>query len=809
MLITPFNPIDSINESINQARKKLLLNLHAENTVLNGKYIIVKGKKVINFGSCSYLGLETDDRLKKAAIHSILHFGTQFSSSRTYLELPLYNELETLLNKIFNAPAVLFSSTSLGHKSVIPILVGDRDAAICDQYAHISMQEEVKKLQAAGTRVEILRHCHVNELEEKLKQLHSKHAKVWYFSDSVYSMLGDLAPIKELVILQKKYSSLHLYLDDAHGMSWTGVNGNGYVLSQTGLNQNMVLSTSLAKGFASAGGVFVFGNRSEYERVSAWGGALTYSGPQQPAVLGASIASAKIHLSSGITLIQMQLKGKIEYCNMLLKRSGIPIIKESMSPIFFIGTGTPKVAYNLMQRMLDEGFFLNLAVYPAVPETRCGLRFIITQHHQPADIDHLIKTLAFHYPKAMEEEGQSIRDVEKYFKLRIEGRSLRSTLPVDFSVQHERAVRNISREWWNEYVGKNGLLTWDNLILMEESFSNNPIEEENWDFHYFIVRDPVGKPVVVTFFTSAIAKEDMLLPASVSKTIEQLRRKNKYYLSPRCFVMGTLMTDGEHMYIDKGHERWANALTCLLNKVKEVQSKAGASMLLMRDFPERDVEIKSFFLQHGFVPAVMPPSLSINNEKRMTRSAFIQRLPSRRRHRLRKEVLEMEGLFSIEYSKEIPPGKISALFQLYKQVKDRSFEINNYALPEKLFYKINAASDWEKIIMRYKATGEVAAFVFAYDDPADAYHPLILGMDYRFKEHKIYKQILFQSVMRGFALNKSRIFLGLTATMEKRKLGAALNKNFVYIQSDDTLSSQVIDAIRLGRRYPDWAKVYC
>src|SRR5690606_9464379 len=120
----------------------------------------------------------------------------------------------------------------LGHKAVIPIIVEDDDVCIYDHFAHISMQEEIIKLQSRGIKVLITRHNKTDELENKIKKLESKHRRIWYFTDGIFSMHGDMAPLEELVELQKKHSCLHLYIDDAHGMSWTGTNGSGFCLSR-------------------------------------------------------------------------------------------------------------------------------------------------------------------------------------------------------------------------------------------------------------------------------------------------------------------------------------------------------------------------------------------------------------------------------------------------------------------------------------------------------------------------------------------------------------------------------------------------
>ncbi len=110
--------IDTIDEIATYGAKKGVFHLNTGNFKINGSKIFLNGeinKEVINFGSCSYLGLEFDNRLKQGAKDAIDCYGTQFSTSRTYISNRYYKELETLLGRLFNAHAVVTPTTTLGH----------------------------------------------------------------------------------------------------------------------------------------------------------------------------------------------------------------------------------------------------------------------------------------------------------------------------------------------------------------------------------------------------------------------------------------------------------------------------------------------------------------------------------------------------------------------------------------------------------------------------------------------------------------------------------------------------------------------
>lgn len=159
--------IDMVHEIISTGKDRGIGQLMTEDQNYDGRIITVKGKKLVNFGSCSYLGLEVDQRLKDGAIDAIQRFGVQFSSSRTYLSCSLYKEYEDLISRIFESQVVLSTSVSLGHHAVMPVVVGQEDAVILDQQVHASVQDAAQKLRAKGVHVTIIRHNDLDELKKK------------------------------------------------------------------------------------------------------------------------------------------------------------------------------------------------------------------------------------------------------------------------------------------------------------------------------------------------------------------------------------------------------------------------------------------------------------------------------------------------------------------------------------------------------------------------------------------------------------------------------------------------------------------
>ncbi|MCA8973099.1 MAG: aminotransferase class I/II-fold pyridoxal phosphate-dependent enzyme, partial [Planctomycetes bacterium] len=384
---------------------------------LDGRMVTVDDRDTVNFGSCSTLGLETHPDLIAGTIAATLRFGTQFSSSRVYASVSLYAELEGLLRELFGKPVVVCASTTLGHCAALPTIVGDRDAVIVDMQAHSSMQMAVGLLRARGVKATVIRHNDMDSLAQKITELEAEHERVWYIADGLYSMYGDYAPLDRLQQLLDAHGKFHLYIDDAHGMSWAGANGVGYVRSKIAHHERMVLAVSLNKAFAAGGGALVFPNEQLADLVRTCGGTSIFSGPIQPPMLGAACASARLHLSGALRQRQARLRHLVAHTNRRLQEAGLPQFEASDSPVFFVPVGAPGACVNLVDWMKRDGFLMNAAGFPATPKRRGGLRFVINVNLREADIDRMVERLAHNYEPALEAAGSSLAEVARAFGL--------------------------------------------------------------------------------------------------------------------------------------------------------------------------------------------------------------------------------------------------------------------------------------------------------------------------------------------------------------------------------------------------------
>lgn len=379
--------------------------IRLEDERLEGPYITVDGARLVDFGSCSYLGLNRHPALARGATDALRRFGTGHSSSPMYTALGLYGTLEARLEQIFDAPVVVAPTTTLAHLAALPVLIGPEDLLLIDQFSHASLQLAADVLRGRGTQVDTVPHNDVAALRDRLIEDTARYRQVWFATDGVFSMFGDLAPVTEINALLSEFANLHVYYDDAHGFGWAGEHGRGYVASEIAWHPRMIIAAGLSKSFGATGGVLAFGDPALRRRVQYTGGPLTFSGPIQPADLGAAVASADFHLSTLYSERQRQFQQHIALAGDMLTEYGLPVASFDHTPIWFIVIGQLETVLEITRAVMDDGYYVNPASYPAVPIGSAGIRFTQTLHQSAAQLEGLIGSLLRHISVA---EGRDV-----------------------------------------------------------------------------------------------------------------------------------------------------------------------------------------------------------------------------------------------------------------------------------------------------------------------------------------------------------------------------------------------------------------
>lgn len=802
------NSTHTLNQIIEDGTRKNLLHNYTQDKQFEAQgNVTINEETLINFGSCSYLGLEDNFKLKEGVIEAVIKYGTQFSSSRTYLSLGLYHDLECSLQQIFNKPLIVTASTTLGHLAAIPIVVEENDVVIVDLQAHSSMQMTIQLLKAKKIPIYIIKHNCMESLEKKIQALNNKFNKIWYFADGVYSMYGDFAPFKKIESLLNKYKKFHLYIDDAHGMGWTGDKGSGVVRDNMLHHDKMILAVSLNKSFGAAGGCIVFPNKIMEEKVRNCGSTYIFCGPIQPPMLGAANASAKLHLSDKFHERQNELHKLISYTNQRLDELDLPQFMKTNSPLFFIPVGLPKITSDIITLMREDGFYINPASFPAVPMKKSGLRFMINSRLNKEQIDKMLMCLQTNYVKILIKSGSSCAKVSKNFN--IPEFNISTVTPKEIvdelNWQLNHSILEENKKEWNTYFSNNGNLDYDNIKLLEQAFSNNDLKENNWQFYYLTVKDQNNTVVLKTFYTTAITKDDMFSPSYVSKKVEQERITNPYHLTSKNVMTGSLTTKGNHIYLNKIHVDWKAALKILVHKMQDTLHESGATKFMLRDFyGKQDLDFETYLLELGLIKHPLLNNMVINDLSWNTTDDFLKKLGQKYRYNVRKEILKYEPQFEVDYSKPQTHSEIEACYALYESVYNKALELNVFKLPF-IFFKAMCTNPNYDFITLYIKPNDIdddtiikpvlAGILFSYINDS-IYNALIVGLDYQYiHSHNTYKQILYKSLLRAKTLKCLTLDLGYTAELEKKKLGAKPQDVYAYVQATEHYNFNVLEAM--------------
>ncbi len=801
------NILDTVDSVFSVSKEKGSLHLHVDDSDLDGRHLSIHGKQALHFGTCGYLGLEQHPKLKQGAIDAIDKYGVQFPMSRTYVSNPLYKKLEQKIHEMYKAPVVISKNCTLAHLTTIPILIRQNDLIILDHLVHTSVQEASKKMLSQGVTIEMVRHNNLEMLEEIVKKNRSKYNRIWYMADGVYSMYGDYAPIKEMISLADKYDQLYLYVDDAHGTSWAGKHGTGYVMSQMNhqLYRKMILTSNLGKAFGACGGLTLFPDEEFQRKVNVFGGPLSFSVQIEPPTLGAALASAELHLSDEIYQMQDELREKINYFNTQLKKTTLPLVEENDSPIFFIGVGTMDMGNYIVREMVKDGVYVNIGPYPAVPAKNIGIRITISRHNELADIDTLVEKLIFHFERALDATGQTLEKIHKAFRMKpVVKKSEIQPKPVKtedlLSVYKYDSITQISQKEWDDHLGKRGMFDWNGLFLLERAFKDNSVGANNWTWQYFIAKDANEEVVLMTFYISASYKEDIFSRASISIALEKERLVNPEYLISKGVFIGSLFTEGNHIYINRENGQWKKTMRLLFDALYEFQEKENATNIMFRDLEAGDKELDEFMIENGFVKIDLPESCIVENLDWKTEDDFVESLTKESKKNFKRYIKKFEHLCDVEFRDELNPEELQHALKLHKAVNEKNMAINSFLFPDRVFEEMIYDPNWEFVVVKVKpayqadSTDKPIVVCFCHKNTHRVYSFMLTAIDYDYVyEYSGYRTALWAMVKRAKELGCKQANFGISATVEKKRVGARPHNRVGYFQAKDNYAMEMME----------------
>src|SRR5438552_9801329 len=358
-----------------------------------GPIVDLVGKRLINFSSNDYLGLANDLRLREAAIAAIGEFGVGAGASRLIsgTQSP-HLRLESAMAKWKGTEAALcFSSGYAAALGTIPALVGHGDVILLDKLCHASLIDAAK---LSGSVLRVFPHNHLDKLESHLAWAQREHAgkRVLIVTESVFSMDGDRAPLRELVELKKHFGAL-LMLDEAHAVGVIGLNGRGLAAAENVSEEVDVQMGTLSKALGASGG-YICGSRTLIDWLINRARSFIYSTAPPPATAAAALAAVEFLASASGEQRRLLPWERIKLMQQLLPRAGAKGEDvTARSAIFPWIVGDEKAALDLAAVLQSEGFLVPAVRYPTVAKGAARLRITVTATHKAAQIRELCKAI--------------------------------------------------------------------------------------------------------------------------------------------------------------------------------------------------------------------------------------------------------------------------------------------------------------------------------------------------------------------------------------------------------------------------------
>lgn len=347
--------------------------------------IEVDGRTLLNFSSNDYLGLANEPELKQAAMKAVEKFGAGAGASRLICgSLAPHHELEEALAAFKGVEAALtFSTGYAAAVGTISALAGKDDIVVIDKLVHASIVDGAR---LSGAKLRVFAHNDLNDLEDILKWADSQgrgprvegRKQVLIVTESVFSMDGDCAPLREIVELKNKYGAW-LMVDEAHATGLYGKRRRG-LTEELGVSSEIeVQMGTLGKALGASGG-YIAGSRTLIEFLVNRARSFIFSTAPVPAAAAAATA--------GIRFVQ-SAKGE-ERRKMLWERvkefrSGFPD-KEFLSAIIPVIIGEETKAVDTAAALLEQNIYVPAIRYPTVARKQARLRVTITAAHAKEEV---------------------------------------------------------------------------------------------------------------------------------------------------------------------------------------------------------------------------------------------------------------------------------------------------------------------------------------------------------------------------------------------------------------------------------------
>lgn len=353
---------------------------------LGGK-INFDGREYVDFSSNDYLGLSGHPKLKKAAIEAIDKFGAASCASRLLSgDAEIFHQLEDRIAKFKGKEAALvFNSGYQANVGIISSLFTKGDCIFSDRLNHASIIDGILLSQA---RIFRFQHNSLEHLESFLKKERDKFKNALIITESIFSMDGDRAPLKELVRLKEKYNC-RIMVDEAHATGVFGENGSGLV-EEEGLSDRIDLIMGTFSKALAGFGAYLATSKNTADYLVNTCRSFIYSTALPPAVIAGNLASLKLikdepHRRKILLSRAKMLRDKLQKKGFCVKGSSqiIPVI-----------LGDNLRALEFAKKIQEKGYWVLPVRPPTVPAGQARLRLSLSYYHNEETLNKLIDAIS-------------------------------------------------------------------------------------------------------------------------------------------------------------------------------------------------------------------------------------------------------------------------------------------------------------------------------------------------------------------------------------------------------------------------------
>lgn len=380
--------LDWIQQDLNGLKEAGLYNHIRTLSSPQGAWLVVDGKRVLNFCSNNYLGLANDPRMVDAARKIVDKYGVGPAAVRSIAgTMDLHLELERRMAKFKGVEAAIsLQSGFCANLATVPVLVGKEDVIFSDELNHASI---IDGSRLSGAKIIRFAHADPADLEAQINAAKGSYRRALAITDGVFSMDGDVAPLDKIYDVTSKHDVM-LMVDDAHGEGVLGTGGRGIVDHFHLHGKVDVEIGTLSKAFGVVGGV-VAGSPLVVEWLQQRGRPFLFSSAATPADVAACIAA--IDILEGSTELVDRLWENTRYFKAEMKTLGFDT-GHSATPITPIMLGEASLAHEFSRELYEEGIFAMALGFPTVPRGKARIRVMISAAHTRADLDKGLEIFA-------------------------------------------------------------------------------------------------------------------------------------------------------------------------------------------------------------------------------------------------------------------------------------------------------------------------------------------------------------------------------------------------------------------------------